>query len=77
MQMIRQDDDCIDRKGPLLPGHAKRRAKYADMIDKRGRPAFSERHSEEIGSALNAVAPIPHHAGMISRISLRSSGLPA
>src|SRR5262249_16874408 len=44
-------------------------------IDKRGRLAFPERHSEEIGSTLNAVAPIPHHAAMISRISLRSSGL--
>src|SRR5258708_1915868 len=27
--------------------------------------------------SLTTVAPIPHHAGMISRISLRSSGLPA
>jgi hypothetical protein len=27
--------------------------------------------------ALTTVAPMPHHAGMISRISLRSSGLPA
>ena len=36
MKMIREDDDRIDRKGPLLAGHAKRRAKRADMIDQSG-----------------------------------------
>ena len=36
VQVIRQDHDGIDRKWPLLPGHAKRGAKRADMIDKRG-----------------------------------------
>jgi hypothetical protein len=36
VQMIRQDHDGVDRKWPFLPGCAKRRAKNADMVDKRG-----------------------------------------
>jgi hypothetical protein len=77
MKVIRQDDNGIDRKGALLPSYAKRGAKGADMIDKPRRPTFRECYREEVGSALNAVAWISDHSGMISRISLRSSGLRA
>jgi len=77
MKVIRQDDDGINRKGPFLSGQAKRGAKRADMIDQRRRSAFCECHREEVGSTVNAVAPVPNHFGMISRISLRSSGLRA
>src|SRR6266536_2806200 len=77
MKVIRQDDNGIDRKGALLPSDAKRGAKGADMIDKPRRPTFRECYREEVGSALNAVASISDHSGMISRIPLRSSGLRA
>ena len=52
MQVIRQDNDCIDDKWTLSLGHAKRRAKRANLIDKRARLTFRKRHGEEIGSAL-------------------------
>jgi hypothetical protein len=75
MKVIGQDDDSIDDEGALLPGRAKRSAKRTDMINKSCRLAFGERYREEIGAALHPVASVSDHSGIISRISLRSSGL--
>lgn len=65
VQVIRQDHDCIDRKWPLLPGHAKRSAKYCDAIDKSLRPPISKRQGEEKRSACKTIAPISDHFGII------------
>ena len=80
MEVIRQNYDRVDRKRPFLPSLAKRGAKRANMIDKSCRMAIRERHREEVCPALNEVASIGDHLGMVlpdpkSRISLRSCGL--
>ncbi len=43
MKVVRQDHNRIDRKGALMPGYAKRRAKPAHMVDENRRPAFRQR----------------------------------
>jgi hypothetical protein len=71
MEVIRQDHDSINRKRPLLPGHAKRLSKRTDVIDK-GRRAVLQCEREEKGSAFKAIAAVSDHAGILSRTVRRA-----
>ena len=48
-----------------------------NALDQRVRTPIRERHREEIRATGDEVAPISNHAPILTRISLRSSGLPA
>jgi hypothetical protein len=59
MQMIRQNDDRIDRKRAFLPGHAKSFAKCTNVVDKNCRASILECECEEKGAASSRLRRYP------------------
>jgi len=77
MEMVRQDHDCVDGKGTLASGDAKRSAQRVDVVDKRRGVTVGQCHGKKEGPAFEEVAAISNHMDICPRLSLRSSGLPA
>jgi hypothetical protein len=62
VKMIWKDDDCINRKRTLSPGHAEGNSQVADMLDKGVRSAVLQRDGEEVRRPGHEIAAISDHS---------------
>lgn len=78
VQMIGKDDDRVQTVRPLAAREPKSRPEIRDMIDQGCRSAIRQRDGEEERPSCQAISSIVNHRGdpALSRISLRSCGLP-
>jgi hypothetical protein len=75
MQMVRQDNDGVDRKGMGLSRLAKGGTQCVDVHDQHTRCSIDERRREEIRSARNKIPPVSNHAAEYPGFRCAQSGL--
>ena len=67
MQMIGQDDNCLDAERMIGLRFAKRRTQCADMFGEQARPSLREINGEEEAAAWNKIAPVLRHDCSIAK----------